>query len=240
MEKKRSGFLQSIVDIPLALKGFPKNLFKKLPKNKKELELYLRELSAYMWLGLVLIILGVVLGIDGIGMFVGMIGFAFIIFVFWKKNNVKNGGLGDQILDLSCPQCGEMITYDANVKYEVINSSWSVSATKTPMKHGEEAATCNMNISAHGTESTKVEIFCKCQKCGQEHAFTKSFETGYCSKSLRDVSRSSADKIRAQFENEVRQVCRDVFDNGSDGDNDFGVSVRTHDIEDLVTDYFNV
>lgn len=240
MEKKRSGFLQSIVDIPLALKGFPKNLFKKLPKNKKELELYLRELSAYMWLGLVLIILGVVLGIDGIGMFVGMIGFAFIIFVFWKKNNVKNGGLGDQILDLSCPQCGEMIAYDTNVKYEVSNSSWSVRATKTPMKRGEEAATCNMNINAHGTESTKVEISCKCQKCGKEHTFTKSFETGSCSKHLSDVSRTSADQIRAQFENEVRQVCRDVFDNDGSGENDFGVSVKVYDIDDCVVNYFNV
>ena len=97
MEKKLPGFLQSIVDIPLALKGFPKNLFKEPSEDKEELDLYLREMSAYTWFGVLLVILGFVLNINGVGMLVALAGFMFIILVLYRKNHAKNADLVEQI-----------------------------------------------------------------------------------------------------------------------------------------------
>ena len=97
MEKKLPGFLQSIVDIPLALKGFPKNLFKEPSEDKEELDLYLREMSAYTWFGVLLVILGFILNINGVGMFVALAGFMFIILVLYRKNQAKNADLVEQI-----------------------------------------------------------------------------------------------------------------------------------------------
>jgi len=243
MEKKKSGFLQSLQDIPMALKGFPKNLFKKPPKNKKELDLYLREKSAYMWVGLALTIVGLVLNTVGvgIGMIVAFAGLMLIVFMFYKKNNVKNGGMADHIVDLTCPACEEMITYDKNVRYKVIDVKWSAGANKYPMSYkSEDRDTCNMNIKAEGKEITQVEITCKCQKCGKEHTFTKSLATGSCSKVQRDVLRSKADKLVAQFSNEINEVARDVFEKGNSGKNDYGISVKRYDIAKCVADYFVV
>ena len=241
MDKKKSGFMQSLTDVPMALKGFPKNLFKKPPKNKKELELYLREKSAYMWVGLALTIVGFVLGMDGIGMLVSLAGLMFIVFMFYQKNNVKNGGMADHIAELTCPACQEMVTYDKNVRHKVMDVTWSANASKQPMSYkAEEKDTCNMRIIAEGKEMTQVEITCKCQKCGTEHSFQKTFKTGYCGKGQRDVMRHQADKLVAQFSNEINEVSRDVFEKGGSGENNYGISVEHYDIAKCVADYFVV
>ena len=240
MEKKKPAFIQSILDIPMALKGFPKNLLKE-PKNATELAQCQREHKAYLWLAAVPLIAAVIMMAlqldEGISMILGLVGFLALILLLYRMNQIKNF-VGAQIGDLTCPECNEMITFDENVRYEVKNVSWGVHSTKLPVKRGEEHSP--MNVSATGRETADVTIVCKCQKCGNQHSFDKSFVTGECRKEQRDVVCVQADRIKAQLENEVRQVSRTVFVENEDGENDYGVSVKRYSVEASVEDYFTV
>lgn len=238
--KKKKGLMGAITDIPLALKGFPKNL-KWEPKNVDEYEMCKRIGNAYLFIALIPLIIGIVLyaaSMD-IGMFVALAGMMAMVFVAYKKNHLKND-YEAKFTNLTCPDCRAMIAYDENVKYSVLNVSWSISAVKLPTKRGEEANTCPMNISVEGREETKVEITCKCQKCGKERTFIQTFCTGRCRKEQRDVDRRSADTLLAQFKNEVNAVCHAVFDEDERGTNTMGVNVFRYDLEESIIDHFKV
>ena len=238
--KKKKGLLGAITDIPLALKGFPKNL-KWKPKNVDEYEMCKRIGNAYLFIALIPLIIGIVLyaaSMD-IGMFVALAGMMAMVFVAYKKNHLKND-YEAKFTNLTCPDCKAMITYDENVKYSVLDASWSIFDRKQPTKTGEEANICPMNILVRGREETKVEITCKCQKCGKERTFIQTFCTGWCEKEQRDVDRRSADTLLAQFKNEVNAVCHAVFDEGESGENTYGVSVHCYDLEASIIDFFEV
>lgn len=252
MEKKLPGILQSILDIPLALKGFPKNLTRQ-PKNKEEMALYKREHAAYMWCGVAILALCVVLiaigtTIDNFdtmmtftssAMIVGLVGGGFIIFLLYRMNGIKNGA-AVQIEDLTCPACGEMIEFDENVSFEVLGKSWRTHSGERPMKDNHNQETGSYIVYAHGEENTKVQITCRCQKCGKDHTFEKLFTTGKCSKEMRDVSFIQKSDVRLQLDNQVRQVCADVFDEGKPDKNAYGVMVSVWSVASCVKEHFDV
>ena len=223
---KKIGLVQAIADIPMALKGFPKNLIKD-PKSAAEMEQWRRISNAYLWIAAIPLIVAVVLMVLQLGGSVSPIlalaGFGAMIFLAYRKNSVKNT-VGVQIESLTCPECQSMIAYDNNVHYDVLDVQVSVHSTKTPTKRGEEAKTSPMHINATGEETTRVKIYSKCQNCGNEHTFTQAFCTGRCSKSIRDVAYYQADTVKLQLDNEVRQVAKDVFTNGKADSNAFGVA----------------
>ena len=242
MVKDKISFLQSITDIPMALKGFPKNLTKE-PKNAAEFAQCKREHKAYMLLAAIPLIAAVImmaLQIDeGVSMIFGLAGFGAMIFLLYRMNQIKNF-VGVQIEDLTCPQCKEMVTYDENVHYEVNSINWSVHATKLPTKRGSEANTSPMNVSATGKQVAKVEITCKCQKCGHKHSFAKNLLIGECRKEQRNVQPHVADLVKMELENEVQKVSHAVFAENKSSQNEYGVSVRQSDIDTEVKAYFNV
>ena len=242
MAKEKISIIQSIVDIPMTLKGFPKNLTKE-PKNAAELALCKREHKSYMWLAAIPLILAVVLMAlkvdDGVTMILGLVGFAAMIFLLYRMNQIKNF-VGVQIEDLTCPQCQEMIGYDENVRYEVNSVNWSVRAGKLPTKRGSEANTAPMNVYAEGEQRAKVEIACKCQKCGHQHSLAKSFIIGRCRKEQRNVAPHMADLVKMQLENEVQKVSYAVFAENKSGENAYGVSVYQYDLDECIVDYFKV
>ena len=242
MAKNKANFIQPIMDIPMVLKGFPKNLVKK-PKNAAELEQCRREHKAYMLLAAIPLIVAVILMAlevdDGVSMIVGMVGIGAMIYLLYRMNQIKNF-VGVQIADLTCPQCQEMIAYDENVRYTVDSVKWHVHTGKIPTKHGSEANTSPMKVYAEGKQEAQVKITCKCQKCGNMHSFNKCFLIGSCSKRKHDVSPAAADLIMQGLEKDVRKVSQEVFEENKSGQNEYGVSVKRYDLAEEIKDHFNV
>ncbi|MBR4864497.1 MAG: hypothetical protein IKU07_07965 [Oscillospiraceae bacterium] len=243
MKIKLPGFIQSFLDIPYALLGFPKNLFC-APKNFKELQKCKRAAGGYSWLAAGMIIASVLLYLtpemEGTGMVLLVFGICFALFVGSKKRDYKSFDFGEKIEKLTCPDCKEMATFDENVTYEVLETSWHVDSHKTPSRAGSQGAASPHIVSASSTEHTDVKVTCKCQKCGKEHSFDESFITRKCSKRVRGVSPSTADLVRLQLEKEVRKVSTDVFDKGGSGENDLDVTVESYSMKDRVKEYFSL
>ena len=242
MAKDKISFIQSIMDIPMALKGFPKNLTKE-PKNAAEFTQCKREHKAYMLLAAIPLIVAVIMMVlqvdEGVSMIFGMVGIGAMIFLLYRMNQIKNF-VGVQIEDLTCPQCKEMIVYDENVRYEVNSINWNVYAGKLPTKRGSEANTAPMNVYAKGKQVAEVEVACKCQKCGHAHSFSKSFLIGICEKEQKNVAPHMADLIKLELENAVQKVSHAVFAENKSGQNEYGVSVRKFDLDAEIKNHFNV
>lgn len=243
MKIKLPGFIQSFLDIPYALLGFPKNLFC-APKNFKELQKCKRAAGGYSWLAAIIIIASFLLYMkpetEGIGMVLFVFGICFALFVGSQKRTYKSFDFGEKIEKLTCPDCKEMVAFDENVTYEVLETSWHVSSTKTPSKRGSEGVTSPHLVRAGGHEYTEVKVICKCQHCGKEHSFNESFNTRSCRKGMRNVAPGMADMVRMQLENDVRKVSVEVFDKGGNGDNDLDVTVESYSLEEHVKEYFTL
>lgn len=235
--KKKPSFIGAIGYIPAALKGFPKNLFSK-PKTLDEYEQYQQAGNAFIWLSFIPFILFCVLTAlqvdEGVNMIVGMIGFAALIYLAYRKNQLKNF-YGDKLEALACPECRAPIQYDENVQYKLLDLSWSVSSRKRQMGSQNNP---NQYVSASGSLLANVTLTCKCQQCGTEKKINESFTVGHCSKSMDNVNPMNADMVRAQLENDVRAVCKTVFDERKTPSNYKGVSVKAYDLDTSIKEYF--
>ena len=242
MAKDKISFIQSIMDIPIVLKGFPKNLTKE-PKNAAEFTQCRREHKAYMLLAAIPLIVAVIMMAlqiaEGVSMILGMVGIGAMIFLLHRMNVIKNF-VGVKIEVLTCSQCKEMVVYDENVRYQVNSVNWDVYAGKSPTKRGSEADTSPMNVYARGRQVADVKITCKCQKCGNAHSFAKNVVIGICEKSQNNVAPHVADLIKLELENAVQKVSHAVFAENKSGQNEYGVSVRRFDLDTEIKNYFDV
>ena len=241
MAKEKFNFIQPLKDLPKTLKGFPTNivrLWKDPVNNSDEIKARRAEIYPYMYLfvGLFLVaaILSAVipaastiLSIFGVVFGFGVIGCVFLLAVLKKAQQ--------KFSDLECPNCKERIAYSPDVNIEVTNKSFIVTKESRAMSGSNSQL---MLVEVSGKEVVKVNITCKCQKCGTKKTFEQRFTTVECSRFQNKVHPVNSASLLAQFEQDVRAEGAEGFE-GKSGTTVRGVEIKyNRSLRSLVAGYF--